>query len=281
MSIGWSHDSKDPSVEHQVDQLARRPALAHRRRVRAAQPLTDRGPVLVEGGRRRVRSARHLGTVGLEEAQRRPGQGQRTEHRVLDVDQQALARGLVPLVDLVHRRAPCRPGPPTSARRASNGSASQSAKTCSTSSMACSPVGDPLGVGRQTLGRRVDAEALAEPAPQPLAADRDLHRAVAAVEQAVGADRRVVVALRAARPRRRRSTGCPGRRARRRSRRAARSARPCPRRCAPARAGRRAPRRRRTSRPAGRRSARPPVAGRPGPEPVSDISPASPCAIWS
>ena len=41
------------------------------------------------------------------------------------------------------------------------------------------------------------------------------------------------------------------------------------------------PVRRRTSRRAGRRSGRRPAAGRPGPEPVSDMSPPSPWAIWS
>ncbi len=58
--------------------------------------------------------------------------------------------------------------------------------------------GDPLGVGGQARRGRVESEPVAQPLPQPLAADRDLHEPVAAVEQAVRRDRRVVVALRAA-----------------------------------------------------------------------------------
>ncbi len=60
------------------------------------------------------------------------------------------------------------------------------------------PVADPLPVRGQPLGVGVEPERGAELAPQALAADRDLHRAVAAVEQAVRRDAGVVVALRAA-----------------------------------------------------------------------------------
>ena len=58
------------------------------------------------------------------------------------------------------------------------------------------PVGDPLRVGGQARSVRVEVEAVAQPSPQALAAHGDLHRAVAAAEQPVRRDRRVVVALR-------------------------------------------------------------------------------------
>ena len=138
--------------------------------------------------------ASHLGAVGVEEPQWWAGQGELSEHRVLHVHQQALARGLVPavhLVDLAHlaggdahlgQSCEQRLGVPVREDLLHDRDDSLA-------------VGDAFCVRRQPLGERVDGEALAEPAPQSLAAHRDLHRAVAAVEQAVRADRGVVVAL--------------------------------------------------------------------------------------
>ena len=143
------------------------------------------------------------------------------------------------------------------------------------------PVRHALSVGGQAGRGRVEVEPGAEPAPEPFAAHRDLDEAVGAVEQAVRGDRDVVVALGAARPRRPPSSGSTGRRARRPWRPAARCAPRCPCRSGRARPARPARRRRRTCRPAGRRSGVPTFCGSSGPEPVIDISPASPCAIWS
>ena len=79
MSTGWSHDSKEPVVENKVDQLARGPALAHRA---ASPPGSDRShrarttPCWSRVGGAAWSLAGHLGPVGVEEAQRRAGQGQ-------------------------------------------------------------------------------------------------------------------------------------------------------------------------------------------------------------
>ena len=55
-------------------------------------------------------------------------------------------------------------------------------------------VADALAVGGEAGGERVEAETLGELDPQALAAAGELDHAVGAGEQAVGADRRVVVA---------------------------------------------------------------------------------------
>ena len=59
-------------------------------------------------------------------------------------------------------------------------------------------VGHPLRVRRHSWRVGIETEAVAEPLPQPLAADRDLHGAVGGIEQAVRADRRMVVTRRLA-----------------------------------------------------------------------------------
>src|SRR5690606_26782375 len=58
------------------------------------QPGADGGPVLVEQRRAGVLGRGGLGAVGGEEAQRRPGQLDRPEGGVVDVDEQALGAGL-------------------------------------------------------------------------------------------------------------------------------------------------------------------------------------------
>ena len=96
---GSSQDSKEPSSRTRSSS-----SWAVQRWVTAGpvvQPGPDRVAVLVQQGRWQVVAPGHLVAVGGEEPQRRPGQGQRPEGAVLDVDQQALAGGLVPLVDLV------------------------------------------------------------------------------------------------------------------------------------------------------------------------------------
>ena len=174
-----------------------------------------------------VSRAGHLGPGRSKKRSGGPGSVSRPERGVLDVDREALAGDLVPRVDLVEgahlargdrrprRAGPARLGRPGRERRLDDLDRPARGR-------------HPLGVGGQAGGRRVDVEAGAEPAPQALAADRDLHAAVGAVEQPVRRDRGVVVALRPADLARRRSTGCPGRRARRRSRRAARCGPRCP-----------------------------------------------------
>ena len=113
---------------------------------------------------------------------------------MVDVDQQTLAGGLVPVVDLVQRAH-------LAGRHADLGEASQQRLGVPVGEGRLDErdrllaVGDPLGVGGESLGSRVEREAVAQTAPQPLAAHRDLDGSVAAVEQAVGADRGVVVAL--------------------------------------------------------------------------------------
>ena len=172
-------------------------------------------------------------------------------------------------------------GTPTSARRASSGSASQSAKAASTTSMTRSRCGDPLGVRREPLGGRVEPEGRAQPLPQPLAADGDLHRPVAAVEEAVGADRRVVVAGRPADLAGHGPAGAlegvhadDGRQQRGAHDRAHAGA-------VALVEGGDARRRRRTSPTSRSAIGTPTRCGSSGPEPVSDMSPASPWAIWS
>ena len=108
-------------------------------------------------------------------------------------------------------------------------------------------VGDPFAVGGHPARRRGRARSASQNRRHsPSLPTRDLHGAVAAVEQAVRRDRGVVVALRPADLVRPRSTGCPGTRARRPRQPAARCGPPCRRRCGPARAARRARRTRRT-----------------------------------
>ena len=67
----------------------------------AGEPRADAVGVAVEDGRGPVLGPGHLGAVVGEEPQRWAGQRDRAEGRVVDVDQQTLAAGLLPLVDLV------------------------------------------------------------------------------------------------------------------------------------------------------------------------------------
>ena len=133
----------------------------------------------------------------VEEPQRRPGQRQPAERRVLDVDEQALRERLVPAVDLVdgadlaRRDADLRePGQQVLGGDVGEGPLEQGDHL-----VAVARRGRRWSPSRAPRGR---AELGAQPAPQRLVGARDLHAAAGAVEQAVRGDRGVVVALRAA-----------------------------------------------------------------------------------
>ena len=218
MSTGWSQDSKEPVVEDQVDQPAGADQRGHRSRpsasqLRIAARRARRGRAAPRGRggsprrrrRRRTAAAARAGSVDRAPSGRRrsAGPGSRSGPR----------RRPRPSC------APCRPGRPTSASRASSGSASQSAKTLLDELDGAAP-GSPTrsGLVARPVGRRVDAEAGAEPLPQPLAA----RRRSAPSRRGSGTGRRGRWTgggcPAPGRPRRRRSSGCPGRRARRRRR---------------------------------------------------------------
>ena len=209
-----------------------------------------------------------------------PASRSAAEGVVVDVDEQSLAAGLLPGVHLVD-------GADLPGRDADLVEPGEQVRRLPAGEDALDELDEPLAVGdafpvgRQAGSGGVEVEAGTEPPPQPFAADRDLDEAVGAVEQPVGGDRGVVVALGAAdlagdRPAGRLEAVHPDDGGQQRgAHHRADSGAAAFERARPAR------RRRRTCRPAGRRSASRPSAGRPGPEPVSDISPASPCAIWS
>ena len=259
MSIGWSHDSQEPGSTHQVDQLVRRPAVGHDED--SPQPGAHRVAVLVERRRRGVVAMGDLGAVGLEEPQRWAGQRDRAEHRVVDVDEQALARGLLPARRPRRWCAPCRPGSrprpagPAAPRRPSRRRPARPARSSARGwrrARGCWPGPSVVAsTSKPSQNRR----------HRP-----SLPTAIWTLRRGSGTARRARSRGGGCpgprRPRRRRSTGCPGTRAPRRSRPAARCARRSPRRSGRARAARRARRTRRTSRPAGPRSARRPAAGR-------------------
>ena len=165
--------------------------------VPASQARTA-APSLVERGRRGVRGPGDLLARRVEEPQRRSGQlracrGWRARRR-----SSSPGCGSAPRRTPRRWCAPCPAGTPISSSRASRSAAFQPANTPSTSSMSRSRLADALPVGRQAGRGRVEVEAGAEPPPEPFAAHRDLDEAVGAVEQAVGRDRGVVVALGAA-----------------------------------------------------------------------------------
>jgi hypothetical protein len=147
-----------------------------------------------------VRAPGRLGLslrAGIEEPQRRTGQLYPAQGGVLDVDQEALGERLVPAVDLVDRAD--LPG-----RDAGGGEPGQQLLGGNVGERALEqfddllPVPDPLAVGGQARGVGVEVELRAELSPQRLGAAGELDAAPLAVEQAVGRDRRVVVALGAA-----------------------------------------------------------------------------------
>ena len=162
-----------------------------------ADPGADLVGVLVEQRRRGVVLPRDLVAGRVEEAERRAGQRDVPQRRVLHVDEQALAGDLVPLVDLVERAH-------LAGGHADLGEAGEQRLGVPVGEGRLDdldhPValGHPLLVGGEPVGLGVDPEAAAEPLPQPLAAERDLHGAVATAEEPVGRDRGVVVALRPA-----------------------------------------------------------------------------------
>ena len=112
---------------------------------------------------------------------------------MLDVDDEALAAGLVPVVDAVE-------GPDLPGGNAVLGEAREQGVEGEVGERGVDGVDDGLAVlhalavrGEPRCGR-VDPEAQRELLPQPLAAAGELDHPVGAGEQAVGADRRVVVA---------------------------------------------------------------------------------------
>ncbi len=249
-----SSSSGAPSAAH---------LLSHCGPARRARRAPTRCAPRAAGGCRCAGSP--AGKSVVVEADRRPGDLDRPEHRVVDVEDQPLRRRLLPLVDVGRRSAPRRPGHPTSAsardelveavgrRRPPSISAMRRSRFATRSRLVARP-----GVAGSM------PNAVGELDPQPLAADRRSGPCRPAAEQAVRRDRRVVVALRAAdlagdgvsralegvHPDDGREQGgahdapAPG--------------------AGPARAGRPRRRRRRTSRRAGHRSGRRPAAGRRG-----------------
>ena len=223
MSIGWSQDSKDPgSTTRSISSRADQRWLIAGCPSHAATARTD-SPCWSSAGGAACGAVRDLGAVGLEEAQRWARQRHWTE------DRRGPRRSAGPGWRSAPSRRPRRwvrtlpAGTPTSARCASNGSASQSAKTSSTSSIVL------LAVGYSLAG--------SWPVPRSSHPHRSLRRSGATAPRCrlrSGHCRRDSGRARTARstgdgcpapgrPRPRLSTSCPGRRARRRSRRAARS----------------------------------------------------------
>ena len=133
--------------------------------------------------------------AGSEEAQRRPGQGQRARGGVLDGDLQALRLDLVPGVDLVQGAHLARGDAGLGQPVEQLGGVDVGEGPLQQLDDLLAP-GDPLAVGGEAGGVGVQPELGAQPPPQPLAAAGQLHAAAAgAVEQAVGGDGGVVVAL--------------------------------------------------------------------------------------
>ena len=241
-----------------------RPARTRRARRAGAAAGASRG--------RRRRGCRRSAAAGRAAGPARRG--------VLDVDQQALGEGLVPGVHVVEGAhlaggdADRPPAAPARPRRRPRTSACSITAISSSRSATRSPVA--WRTASSSMPSSPDSRRHSPSLPQAICTG-----ASAVWNRPYGAIDGVVVARPRAGPRGPPSTGCPGRRAHRPPRRAGWCARPGRGRSPPARAARRAPRTRRTSRPAGRRSARRPWCGSSGDGPVSDISPASPCAIWS
>ncbi len=152
--------------------------------------------MLVEQRRRHVVAPGGLAARGVEEAQRRAGQRDRPERGVLDVDQQPLATRLVPLVDLVEGAHLAGGYADLVEAGEQRGGVVLGEGRLDDLDGALAGA-DTVAVGLQPRRGRVDAEAGAEPAPQALAAHRDLHGPVPAAEETVRRDRGVVVALRA------------------------------------------------------------------------------------
>ena len=244
------------------------------------QPVPDALVVLTERRRGGVRRSGQLRPVGREEPQRRPGQLERAQRGVLDVDEQPLRAASGPsrrprrgsaLARAGRRPRSSRASRSSARRRRTRPPAERSPRRGAPPGRRWSPCPGPPGRGRTR--RRTAATATRCRRPPARCRRRS--------GTGRTGDRRVVVALRAAdlaghrpagalegvhaddRGQQRRAHDLPAAGAR------------------PARAARPARRRRRTCRPAGRRSGRRPAAGRPGPEPVIDIRPPSPWAIWS
>src|ERR1022692_927853 len=111
-AAGLGHEGKDPDpmdpwwcYRATKGQWGRRDLRGPPRRpgglgVLVGQPAADRLAVLVEQRRRQVLSPSGLPAAGLE-PQRRPGQPDRAERRMVHLDQQPLRPGLLPGVDLI------------------------------------------------------------------------------------------------------------------------------------------------------------------------------------
>ncbi len=114
---------------------------------------------------------------------------------MIDLHDKTLGPGLVPLVDLLQGAHPARghPGRREPGQQLLPGDRREGLLEHLDHP---GPVGDALTVGPHPLRLGVQAELLAQPAPQALVAAGHLDGAVRAVEQPVGRDRGVVVALR-------------------------------------------------------------------------------------
>ena len=172
---------------------AQRPRRRHLRRLSGPESGARRGSRRCAGrgsGERRARPAAAVRVV--VEADRRAGQLDGAERRVVDVDQQALRAGLLPVVDVVEGahlagrhprlRQPLEPVLGRLVREQSLDHLDQLVA-----------VGDAFGVGREARLGRVEPELRREGPPQPLRTARDLDRGGAGGEHPVRRDRRVVV----------------------------------------------------------------------------------------
>ena len=267
-------------VEHQVEQLGGGPAPGHSS---SSQARIDWPCWSSVGGAAVVAAGGLLAVATGEEPQRRPGQrAGRPRVGCSTSIEQALAQRLVPRVDLVEAAH-------LAGRDPGGGQLGQQRLGVAVGERRLDQLDDPVPVadplrgswpGPRPRGRaRTPAQNLRHRPSLPTAICTD---AVAAAEEAVRRDATGGGCPARGRPRPRPSTGCPGRRARRRPRRAATCARRVPTTGAvAARGARRARRTRRTSRTSRSAIGMPTRCGSSGPDPVSDISPASPWAIWS
>ena len=209
-----------------------------------------------------------------------PGSVTRPASGVLDVDEQPLGPGLLPVVDpvegahLAGRDADRRePGQQVGERVRREGLVDRARSR----RPGCAP--GPRWwrtAGRRRAGRARQPAAATGSRCRPRSAADRRRRGTARTGRSTGGGCPARTA-----PRPRRCTACPGTRARRRSRPAARCARPC-RRPVRSRSCRAAATPYAPYIPASRSPIGTPTRiGSSGPVPVSDIRPASPCAIWS
>ena len=203
------------------------------RRLRQREPLPDRrrcagrasGARRARTGRRRT-GCRRSGSASRA-AGARPSVGWSTS------SSRPCEQRLLPGVDVVERAHLAGRHPGVGEQREPVLGRRRSAKCASSSAISSSRCGDPLRRWWRSAGRPGRARAPPQSARHSPSEPQAIWiGARAGREHAVRRDRRVVVAGQARAPRRRPSTGCPGRRARRPSRPAARCARRGRGRCA-------------------------------------------------